>query len=179
MKMRVTVSLLAASVVAGFAYDALVSRSERATFCAAPLFSAASAKAAPAKVPPAKPAPKTPAKPAPKAQRKLVAFYFHGNYRCASCQRIEALSAETVKANFAKEIQAGRLEWRVVNVETRGNEHYMKDYKLFTKSVVLSDTRNGKETRWKNLDKVWTLLHDEAAFKTYVRDEVAAYLKGA
>jgi len=53
----------------------------------------------------------------------------------------------------------------------------VKDYELYTKSVVLSETKNGKEVRWKNLDKVWTLLGDEAAFKKYVRDEVSAYLK--
>ena len=65
-----------------------------------------------------------------------------------------------------------------VNVEVKGNEHFVKDYELYTKSVVLSETKNGKEVRWKNLDKVWTLLGDEAAFKKYVRDEVSAYLKG-
>lgn len=121
----------------------------------------------------------TPSNPAPKAQRKVVAYYFHGNYRCVSCKRIEAWTSETLKKDFTKDIAAGRLEWRVVNVDVKGNEHYMKDYKLYTKSVVLSDTKNGKETRYKNLDKVWNLLGNEAAFRKYVRDEVSAYLKGA
>jgi hypothetical protein len=164
MKLRSTAAVLGITLAGAFAYNALTPQQNGKACCGAPLISAAQAKAPPA------------AKPAPKVQRRLIAYYFHGNYRCTSCRTIEAWTKKTIEDNFAADLKAGRLEWRMVNVETSGNEHYMKDYKLFTKSVVLSDVRNGKEVKWNNLAKVWTLLGDEAAFKTYVRDEVKASL---
>jgi hypothetical protein len=54
----------------------------------------------------------------------------------------------------------------------------VKDYKLFTKSVIVADMVQGKEQRWKNLPRVWELLRNEADFKAYVKNETAAYLRG-
>jgi hypothetical protein len=128
-------------------------------------------------------APQTQSSPAGNAPQvtqlsnKLIVYYFHGNYRCSSCTTIERYTRETIEADFAKEIKSGQIEFKSVNVELPANSHYVKDYKLFTKSVILSDVAGGKEKRWKNLQKVWELLRNETDFKTYVRNETTAYLK--
>lgn len=57
----------------------------------------------------------------------------------------------------------------------QGNEHFIKDYELYTKSVVIVDTRNGKQIRWKNLEKVWELLYSKDAFIKYIEDELRSY----
>ncbi|MCB4756667.1 MAG: nitrophenyl compound nitroreductase subunit ArsF family protein [Elusimicrobia bacterium] len=111
-------------------------------------------------------------------QRKIIVYYFHGKFRCLSCRKIEATTEESVKSFFADDLIKGKVEYRVVNVEEKGNEHFVQDYQLYTKSVVVVDTLKGKEIRWKNLAKVWPLLSDEGAFKTYIRDEVRFYQKG-
>ena len=126
-----------------------------------------------------KPAAKqAPGKTAPAVVRKVIVTYFHGNARCVTCRKIEAWTEQAVLGAYLKDIQAKRLEWRVINVDEKPNQHYLKDYKLYTKSVIVSDVAKGKETRWKNLDKVWNLVGDEAKFKDYIRAEVAAHLKG-
>ena len=111
-----------------------------------------------------------------KQKRKLIAYYFHGTARCASCRAIEAYSAEAIQKAFDKELKEGTLEWKPVNVEEKGNEHFVQDYKLYTKSLILSEVLGGKQTSWKNLDKVWELLRDKDAFEKYVQDEVRACL---
>ena len=113
-----------------------------------------------------------------KESRKLIVYYFHNSYRCPSCRKIEAFTAEAVNANFEKELKAGRMEYSVVNVDEKGNEHFTQDYQLYTKSVVIADTKNGKDTRWKNLPKVWELLSNKEKFQSYIRDEIKNYLKG-
>jgi len=118
------------------------------------------------------------ARPAPKASRKIIAYYFHGDARCPSCLRIEAWTRSAIDLAFAGELREGRLEWRVVNVDEPRYAHFVRDYQLYTKSVVLVELRDGKQTRWKNLNRVWELLQDNQAYWTYVTDEVAAYLKG-
>ena len=107
---------------------------------------------------------------------QVIVYYFHGNFRCQTCRRIEQLTREAVSENFGDEMGAGALEMQIINVEKPENSHFSKDYQLFTRSVVVSDMVNGKETQWKNLQKVWELVHNEKAFKEYIRIEVKAYL---
>lgn len=119
--------------------------------------------------------PDTPSKSA--GDHKIIAYYFHGIARCPSCRKIEAYTEKAVKSGFDEEIKARRLEWRVVNVDQPENSHYIKDYQLYTKSVVIVDMQGEKQARWKNLEKVWELLNDEGAFISYITNEVTAYME--
>ena len=107
---------------------------------------------------------------------QVIVYYFHGKFRCSTCRRIEQLTREAVSENFGDAIGTGALQIKVINVEEPQNSHFSKDYKLFTRSVVVSDMVNGKEMQWKNLQKVWELVHDEKAFKEYIRSEIKNYL---
>ncbi len=109
-------------------------------------------------------------------EHHVVAYYFHGNVRCASCLKIEAYTKEAIDSAFGETLRSGLLEWRLVNTDSSQNEHFLEDYQLYTRSVVLSDVHKGRETRWKNLDKVWDLLGDQAKFRTYIQDEVRLFL---
>jgi UDP:flavonoid glycosyltransferase YjiC (YdhE family) len=112
------------------------------------------------------------------ATDKVIVYYFHGNNRCSSCMTIERYTRESVEANYAKELKSGQIEFRSINVELPANNRYVKDYKLFTRSVIVSEMVQGKEQRWKNLQTVWELLHNETDFKAYVKRETDAYLPG-
>jgi hypothetical protein len=107
---------------------------------------------------------------------KVIAYYFHTTYRCSSCRKIEAYSHEAIESGFPKELKEGALEWRVINVEEPGNRHYVDEYRLFTKSLILVRLNNGKQKEWKNLMKVWQLLGNKEAFLRYVQDELRSYL---
>ena len=108
--------------------------------------------------------------------KELIVYYFHGNFRCRSCTMIENLTRQAVNTGFPDQLKHKRVVLKVINIEEPGNEHFVQDYKLYTKSVILSDRLNGKEQRWKNLDKVWTLLGDEQKFIDYIQTEVKALL---
>jgi hypothetical protein len=146
-------------------------------------FTAADAPPAPSAVVAARDAAATPdVEAAPAAADStahyVIAYYFHTTYRCSSCRRLEAWTRQAIDTGFSAELADGRLIWRVVNVEKRGNEHFVKDYQLFTKSVVLSEQQSGREVRWKNLARVWELLADEADFVDYVQTETHSFLDG-
>jgi hypothetical protein len=115
--------------------------------------------------------------PAPQAgPHKVIAYYFHTNTRCSTCMKIEAYSKEAIEQGFPEELKKGVLEMRVVNYENPENRHYMQDYKLVSKSLVLVNTVNGKQTEWTNLKMVWQLTGRKDAFLNYVRKEVRGYL---
>ncbi|MDD5428397.1 MAG: nitrophenyl compound nitroreductase subunit ArsF family protein [Candidatus Omnitrophica bacterium] len=107
----------------------------------------------------------------------VAVYYFHGNFRCANCHNIEQYTKETIEKDFKKELASGSVKFKTINVETKGNEHFTDDYKLYTKSVVLSLVKNGKEVKFDNLTKVWEHLRDKEAFRRYIKNEVEKYLK--
>lgn len=116
---------------------------------------------------------------AAKADTKYIVYYFRTTGRCHSCIQMEKMTKETIEKDFAKEVKSGLVEFRSVDVETPQNKHYIKDYGLYTKSVIISEVKNGKETRWKNLDQIWKKLRNEYEFRLYISDELRQFMKGA
>ena len=107
---------------------------------------------------------------------KLIIYYFHTNFRCKSCTKLQELTSKAITSGFSQQLGNGRIAFMPVHVEQPGNEHFSEEYKLYTKSVILSDVKNGQEAKWKNLDKVWTLLGDEKKFLEYIQTEVKTLL---
>ncbi len=89
--------------------------------------------------------------------------------------KIEAFTKEAVERDFAARLKNGTMIWKMVKVDETANRHFIQDYQLYTKSVVLVRYRNGKQVAWKNLDEVWNLLGDKAAFQNYIVEEVNAF----
>lgn len=108
---------------------------------------------------------------------RIIVYYFHGNFRCVNCHNIEQYTKEAVEKYFRKELEAGKVVFKVINVETKGNEHFTNDYQLYTKSVVLSLVKSGKEIKFDNLNKVWEHLRNKEAFHQYIKTEVEKYIK--
>jgi hypothetical protein len=109
----------------------------------------------------------------------VIAYYLHGNKRCSTCRKLEAYSQEAIVGGFGPELSSGELEWRVVNVDEEANAHFVTDFELVTKSLVLAEYRDGKVVRFKNLKLVWQLVGDEDGFVRYVRDETRDFLEAS
>ncbi len=107
---------------------------------------------------------------------KVIAYYFHTNTRCSLCTKIEQYSHEAIENGFPYELKNGTLELRVVNYEQPENRHFIQEYKLVSKSLILVNLVNGKQTKWTNLKLVWQLAGNKNAFLNYVRREVRGYL---
>ena len=103
----------------------------------------------------------------------ILVYYFHATTRCATCKTIEAYAHETVASRFAADLEARRLEWQAVNVDEPANRHFIRDFQLYTRSVVIVDAKDPK--RFKVLDRVWQLVRDKPAFQRYVEQEIRAF----
>ena len=111
------------------------------------------------------------------ADNKVIAYYFHGSFRCSTCHKLEQYSKETIEENFKDEIANGALEFKTINVEEKGNEHFVNDYQLYTKSLVISKVQDGREIQHKNLEKIWEYVGNKERFFDYVTSEIKVYLK--
>ncbi len=110
------------------------------------------------------------------ASSKVIAYYFHRTVRCHTCLAIEDLSRQTIENLFGEQLAEGRIEWRPVNIEQKGNEHFEDDYKLMNQSLVLVKLADGKQADWKNLTKVWDLIDNHEAFVNYVQEELSKFM---
>ncbi|MBE0658450.1 MAG: hypothetical protein IH602_12230 [Bryobacteraceae bacterium] len=108
---------------------------------------------------------------------KIIAYYFHVTVRCTTCRAIERYSKEVIYSRFSKELASGQMEWRLVNVQLPENRHYVQDYQLFTKSLVLVHMQGGQQREFKVLNDTWELVGDKAAMQGYVETEVRDYLR--
>jgi hypothetical protein len=113
----------------------------------------------------------------PVQDNRVIAYYFHGNSRCYTCHTMEQYSREAIESDFKNELASGKLVFSVINTDEKSNEHYVKDYQLYTKSLVLSLIKDGKEAKSKNLTKIWECVSNKQTFFDYVSEEVNNLLK--
>lgn len=108
--------------------------------------------------------------------RAILAVYFHGNIRCATCLEIEKMARDTVTSEFADESGPGGVSWAAVNYDVPENDRYNSEFELQAPSLILMEVENGKAIRWKNLAGTWDLVNDRQAFSKYVFDEMADFI---
>lgn len=108
---------------------------------------------------------------------RLIAYYFHGSFRCPTCRNLEKYAKEAIHNNFKDELDKGIFVFKAVNVEEKGNEHFVNDYQLYSKSLVLSLVKNGEEMKYKNLTKIWEYVRNKEKYVNYVKSEIVAFLE--
>jgi hypothetical protein len=106
----------------------------------------------------------------------VIVYCFRGKVRCQACNEVEAAAREAVRRGFPEPLKQGRLQWRVVDYQRPGNEHFAEEYQLVASSVVLVQLRDGVPQRWKNLLEVWQYAGDQEAAVRYVQTEIGRWL---
>ena len=110
---------------------------------------------------------------------QLVVYYFAEGKDCTTCENLAAFTKEAIMSEFAGELASGAVVWRAYNVDEKRYEHFVTDYNLYTKSVVLARMDHGRQLRWKNLESVWDYVYDKPAFIRYVQTQARAFMDAA
>ncbi len=109
----------------------------------------------------------------------VAVYFFYNDIRCDVCLRLEAYAVEALKMHFADELASGAIQWRMLSMDDPENEHYLIDFELYSKSVVLVDPENGTPVRFKNLEDIWDLVYDKPAYIEYIRESIRDFLAEA
>jgi hypothetical protein len=107
----------------------------------------------------------------------VFVYYFYGDKRCVTCKKLEGYAKEALDAYFSQQLASGEVVWKPLNTDLPENKHFVKDYELVTKSVVLSKNKDGKEVIWQNLDKIWDKVRDKDDYLSYIKENVTEILK--
>ena len=90
---------------------------------------------------------------------------------------MEKYAKEAIESSFSNEMDTGTLAFKTVNIEEEENKHFINEYQLYTKALVISQIENGEEIRNKNLTRIWEYVRNRDRFFEYVTDEINGYLK--
>ena len=113
---------------------------------------------------------------APLPDSRVIVYQFHRRFRCEACYTLETALRETFETHFPEEIKAGRLVFEVVDLDADGNDHYAQDYDFFYNTVIVVDVEMGSETRFKNLEEVWSMVDSEDELMEFMRKQITEYL---
>ena len=107
----------------------------------------------------------------------VQAYYFHATYRCKKCTTLEQYSREAIETNFKEQLGSRTLRFNEINFDEPENRHFLQDFNLTYRALVLVRYKDGKQAEFKNLAKIWQLVDNKDAFLEYVKKETEAYLK--
>ena len=108
---------------------------------------------------------------------EVVLYYFHGTRRCNTCRTIESYAQEAVEGKFKDALEAGTLNWTVLNTDESENAHFVKDFGLVSSSLVVVEVDGGEVLRHEVLQEAWTLVRDKPRFIEYVQGSVGEFLE--
>jgi len=105
-----------------------------------------------------------------------VVTYFTTNARCPSCRKLEDLTRLTVEGRFPEQLASGGIVFRTINTDEAENLHFVEDYQLVSKTVVVSRRKGGEEIEWANLQDIWLKLTSPDELDAYVRSAIQEML---
>ena len=114
--------------------------------------------------------------PVKKENRKAVVYYFYTAQRCPSCILIENYTKKAIEKNFSTPYKGWEVSFVGVNVDEPSNRHFIYDYLLRSKSVVVQKFKDGKPDKWVNLIQIWYLLGNKNNFINYITEETKRFL---
>jgi hypothetical protein len=108
---------------------------------------------------------------------RIDVMYFHATIRCQGCLTIEEFIKNSVGSLYAEQLKDSSITLKSIDFLQEENEHYQDDYKFDVQTLIISKKVNGKEVKWKNLDKIWDYSGDYDKFQKYIEEEINDYLK--
>lgn len=106
----------------------------------------------------------------------VVVYYFHGTQRCFTCNKMESLAEVVLDTRFAEKLAAGSVVFKPINTEEDANRHFVNDFSLVTKAVVMVERKDGQDVTWRKLDQIWDKISEDEIYQEYIAENLTACL---
>lgn len=106
---------------------------------------------------------------------QVVVYYFHAPVRCATCNKVEAMTKEVVQSAFAPQLRDGRVVLLVADYQER--EDLATRYDIASSGIVVVKVRGGAEVEFTRLDEAWFAADEPLKFRQCVTNAVARRLE--
>ena len=105
-----------------------------------------------------------------------MVLLFHNQLRCTMCLNMERHINKLIERNYAKYLDDGRIQLKLVNMNLEENQPFVKKFDLYTASVVLLRFESGKEKEVIVMRDIWEFHADQDKFMQEVNRELEKLL---
>lgn len=109
---------------------------------------------------------------------RVEVLYFHGAQRCVTCNAIEAETKALLDSVYAKEIKAGKVVFKEVDISKKENEKLADKYEVTWSSLFVNGWKEGQETVNNMTDFAFSYVKAAPdTFRKGVREKVDSLLR--
>jgi len=108
---------------------------------------------------------------------KIEVIDFYGAHRCVTCEAIEANAKYTVETYFQDEVEAGKVEFKTVNVDDETNYDIAERFEAAGTALFINVIKDGKEQHIDLTNFAFAKGRDKEAFSAELKEKIDAQLK--
>jgi hypothetical protein len=101
---------------------------------------------------------------------------FYGTHRCTTCKNIEANAQYTVETLFEKEVKAGKLVFKTVNVDDDANYDIAERFEAAGTALFLNVINDGVENHIDLTNFAFEKGNDKEVFSTELKQKIEEQL---
>ncbi len=109
-------------------------------------------------------------------QDMIEVIDFYGTHRCTTCKNIEANAKYTVESFFAKEVEAGKVSFKTVNVDEEENSEIAERFEAFGTALFLNVIRDGIENHIDLTNFAFEKGNDKEVFSSELKQKIEEQL---
>jgi hypothetical protein len=104
---------------------------------------------------------------------KLLVYDFHITHRCATCQKIEEVTVQTLDTFYRAQIDSGIIVFKTFNCELEENAALVKKYSAYGSTLVLARVwPDGKEVIVDITDLAFSKIGKPELFTAKLREKI-------
>jgi len=112
------------------------------------------------------------------AQTKLLVYDFHLTNRCATCQKIEEVTVETLNTFYKAQIDSSIIVFKTFNCELEENAELVKKYMAYGSTLALTRIMpDGKEVIVDITDLGFSKIGKPELFVEKLREKIDELMK--
>lgn len=108
---------------------------------------------------------------------KIEVLDFHSTHRCMTCNAIEENTKYTLDTYFAKEMEADKITFQVINVDEEANESIAEKFEAAGTALILNVIKDGEEVHIDLTDFAFMNGTDQEAFSKELKAKIDTELK--
>lgn len=101
---------------------------------------------------------------------------FHSTHRCITCMAIEKTSKKVVEESFFDELKAGKVIFRVLNIDDPENKEIVEKHEIYGSSLVLIIHRGDEKSTEDLTQFAFMNIRNEEAFIEGLKNKIRNFL---
>lgn len=107
---------------------------------------------------------------------RIEVLDFHNEHRCKSCLDIESYTKEALNTYFSKEIENGKIAFKLLNADDSKNEILVEKYQAYGSTLIINVIVDGAENAYNITDFAFLNCENKDKFINEFKQKISEQL---